>query len=758
MRRLLVLTRSAAFEDGVGGLERAISDQIAALTRLGWTVTLCAPPQFLRGSSKTAVVPIDWPLRRLRPGSPGFGVAYFWWVRRVQAWLTANSKDFDVIYAHGGSAGAFRALARAECRPRLVSNPHGMEEFAPSGPLRWFNRVFARFLARGARYADTVVATDPSLRAAVLKNIRCAEESVVVIPNGIDVQRIDRLARSAAPSMPVADIVTVGRIVHNKGYDLLLDAIGLLLADDAQRQIVWRHFGRGEAADLQNHAGAFERLTLEIVENAGDAQVQANVRAARLFVQPSRYEGSSLTTLEAMAHATICVATPVGGIPDKITDGVTGFLAAAPSPLAIRDAIRRARTSRIDVGAAARRVVLSRYDIESVAAALDGVLMPDVNSKLKVLQVARHIGGQSGVARVVESLEGAMRAGGDDARRYTLSDTGIHVENRIGRTLRSKALLFLEVAWFTVAGTRKIRTLRREVPSTAILTHGDPIGGDVYVNHGLLKEVMHKRRGNRRFYIPANPMHWFTLVRDEYRYRFGSHRAIVCLTETDKATLLRLYPRVNAPIHVIPNGVDPELFQAVTPVVRTELRQRLGVSEDECLLLFVGQEFDRKGLFVIFEALMSLPAHFRLLVVGGTSDLVENARGRAATLGLTPERIIFMGSQRSMVDFYCSADALVLPTDYETGPLVLLEAQASGLPVVMTEAGLAPEVIRDGVNGALVERTSGSVAEGVLRVERLIVERGAEAVRELCAAAVADYSWDRIGRRYTDLLRAVRGA
>jgi len=78
---------------------------------------------------------------------------------------------------------------------------------------------------------------------------------------------------------------------------------------------------------------------------------------ADLLVHPTRYEGSSLVTLEAMAHGRAVVATRAGGIPDKVQDGVTGRLVAPGDRAALADALAEVvadRERRMAMGAAGR--------------------------------------------------------------------------------------------------------------------------------------------------------------------------------------------------------------------------------------------------------------------------------------------------------------------------------------------------------------------------------------------------------------------
>ena len=79
-----------------------------------------------------------------------------------------------------------------------------------------------------------------------------------------------------------------------------------------------------------------------------DAALHAWYEAASIFVHPTQYEGSSIVTLEAMSHRRPVVATTAGGLPDKVRDGVTGWL-VAPG-----DARALARTLRTALGSGSR--------------------------------------------------------------------------------------------------------------------------------------------------------------------------------------------------------------------------------------------------------------------------------------------------------------------------------------------------------------------------------------------------------------------
>jgi glycosyltransferase involved in cell wall biosynthesis len=79
---------------------------------------------------------------------------------------------------------------------------------------------------------------------------------------------------------------------------------------------------------------------------APDRELHAWYEAADLFVHPTLYEGSSLVTLEAMAHRRACVVTNAGGLPDKVKNGVNGWIVPAGDPAALAAAISGALEDR----------------------------------------------------------------------------------------------------------------------------------------------------------------------------------------------------------------------------------------------------------------------------------------------------------------------------------------------------------------------------------------------------------------------------
>jgi UDP-glucose:(heptosyl)LPS alpha-1,3-glucosyltransferase len=275
--------------------------------------------------------------------------------------------------------------------------------------------------------------------------------------------------------------------------------------------------------------------------------------------------------------------------------------------------------------------------------------------------------------------------------------------------------------------------------------------GDIYVNHGLLQAAM-RARGNYTWRMVRNPLHLFTAVRDRIRYRGDHHRVIVALTAHEADLLRETYGAVRAPIEVIPNGVDVDRFRLPRADERDAARHSLGLRAEEQVAVFVGHEFDRKGLPLALEALARIST-VRLLVVGGTTEMIHRAQSYALALGVA-DRVTFAGMQSDVVPALWASDTLVLPSAYEANALVVLEALACGVPVISTRVGAASELIVDGGNGYLIDRDSAALADRL----GLLLQLPRSSLGASCRATAENRSWSRIAGRYLETARRLRDA
>jgi UDP-glucose:(heptosyl)LPS alpha-1,3-glucosyltransferase len=205
-----------------------------------------------------------------------------------------------------------------------------------------------------------------------------------------------------------------------------------------------------------------------------------------------------------------------------------------------------------------------------------------------------------------------------------------------------------------------------------------------------------------RFVQLLNPRHRTLIGLERTIYRSLDVRRIVTQSQLDRRLVMEDYGIPEEKIRTIYNGVDTSVFHPGVRARRCEIREELGVSCDEPLLVFASMDFEGKGLRSILNAMKALRHRDARLLVLGTGPVRRFSR-IAGQLGVA-ERVIFPG-RRSDIEFcYGAGDLFLLPTAYEPFPNVNLEAMACGLPVVTTETAGGADVIEHGANGYLVAR------------------------------------------------------
>jgi len=280
----------------------------------------------------------------------------------------------------------------------LVANPHGLEEFKVRDPLKRLAYVpFRAWVREGCLAADRVIATDEAMRAEVVSLLKLPEKKVAVVPNGVDISLIATLVSDETkeelierwPAL-VADPaslhgISVGRLQENKGFEVLLRALASV-SDELGESWSWMLVGEGTLRSRLEAVAASLGLDEHVIfaGAVSDPELHTLYSMSNLFAHPALYEGSSLVTLEAMAHALPVVASAVGGIPDKVVDGVTGFLVLPGEAveLGARIAWLASRPdTRLQMGERGAKLAAERFSMESVAAMLEGLFMQVISEK-----------------------------------------------------------------------------------------------------------------------------------------------------------------------------------------------------------------------------------------------------------------------------------------------------------------------------------------------------------------------------------------
>jgi glycosyltransferase involved in cell wall biosynthesis len=287
----------------------------------------------------------------------------------------------DVVDAQGLTALGYARLRRRDpgaLRAPLVMNPQGMEEHHARSAKRLALARLRALSREAASLADRVIATDEATKADVPRLLGVDPARVVVVPNAIDPEAVraatppdpPAFVRAALPALRDASplFLSVGRLERYKGFGDALEAFrcaqgrGGLPAGWA-----WAVVGDGpDRSRLQGRADGHVHL----LGRVDDPLLHALYARADVFVHAPRYEGSSLVTLEAMAHGLPVIATRAGGLPDKVDDGRTGYLVDAGDIVALADAIARMAASH-------DRAALGRHGADLVRERFAGPVVVD---------------------------------------------------------------------------------------------------------------------------------------------------------------------------------------------------------------------------------------------------------------------------------------------------------------------------------------------------------------------------------------------
>ena len=179
---------------------------------------------------------------------------------------------------------------------------------------------------------------------------------------------------------------------------------------------------------------------------------------------------------------------------------------------------------------------------------------------------------------------------------------------------------------------------------------------------------------------------------------------LVVSTDEERQDIIRHYEAPPRNIHVIPAGVNLDMFQ---PVDQTDARAELGIREER-VILYVGRIEPLKGIDILLRAVPMLEygEDLRVLVVGGNpgNDAeLDRLNSLTAELGIV-DSVTFTGSvpQSALPTYYSAADVFVLPSHSESFGLAPLEAMACGTPVVVSRVGGMKTFVNSGENGYLV--------------------------------------------------------
>ena len=271
------------------------------------------------------------------------------------------------------------------------------------------------------------------------------------------------------------------------------------------------------------------------------------------------------------------------------------------------------------------------------------------------------------------------------------------------RTIRRNSFLrVLSFAWFTRQSIRfesfDIVQSHERIWHQGIYRAGD----------GCHREWLERRACYlpfiKRFFFRFNLFHQLILRLEKRIFEKGECKKIIAISEMVKRDILKHYQLPEDRVKVVYNGVQLDRFNPSNrKFFRDEIRQQLGISAEEVMILFVGSGFERKGLEYLIKSVQYMKQkNWRLVLVG---------KGKwKRYLGFASKenqgKITHLEPIDEIEKMYAAADFFVLPSIYEPFGNANLEALASGLPIITSRNCGAAEIITPKKEGIVLEDPS----------------------------------------------------
>ena len=339
---------------GLGGSERLTVAYARGLVARGHDVLLAhGPPEDFQASDMPGVA-----LHRVaeRPGASSFTD----WFRTMRALVA----DFRPDVAHAQSVRSALVVALAVPRTPLLVTVHGIEESEERRAALVLRAIRARVTAVSDASAD-----------GVRRHLLAPE--IDLVPPGVDVEALERAAL-LPPEHSVPDrrplVVCVGRHFRVKGVDILVEAFPQVLAAQPDAGLLLVGGGPEHEALIARCA---ELGISHAVHFGGFVNsAAASIALADLIVLPSRREGLPVAALEALALERAVVATAVGGTPDVVRPGDTGWTVPPEDPGALAATIIEAlgdSEERARRAARGRALVAKSYSVSAMIDRLEAI-------------------------------------------------------------------------------------------------------------------------------------------------------------------------------------------------------------------------------------------------------------------------------------------------------------------------------------------------------------------------------------------------
>ncbi len=525
--------------------------------------------------------------------------------------------------------------------------------------------------------------------------------SVEVIPNGVDLNLVKGLTEQKIPNR----IVCIARYSKEKGVDILIKAFALVLKQVPQAELCLVGYGDEQSSleQLAKDQGCSERVTFTgKKDHEGAMRV---LRTGSVFSLLSRGEGQGIVLLEAAAAGLPTVATRVGGIPEAMIDGKTGYLverddyqaAAEKLIVLLKDqqlADQMGREGQLFAENFDWAACISKYH----------VLWDRLGSQKRIVFASSiyppDIGGPAGYVKGF-STELVKMGHAPFVVAYGDKPEKINEEFSVIRVGRKTALRF----WSFFHEVYKQAKGSDVVYAMGAASDGFPayfaarLRNARFVIKVVGDQAWEKYQTQKAEPSTLNPKRLELL--DEFVAH--KHSGSIRILEGIERFVAKRSDAVIVPSKYLKTivekwGVKPDkvkvIYNSISPLAltadREQIRQEFGLVGKKAILTAV-RAVPWKNVDFLVSCIADLPSEY-ILIVAGDGPLLEDLKRFAETKNVS-SRVKFLGrvSRDQMAKWYATADVFALPSGYEGFPHVVVEAISKNLFCLVSDRGGNPE-------------------------------------------------------------------
>lgn len=322
----------------VGGLSRHVYGLAKELAILGWEIHVITAKKDAEPDCEILEGVYVWRVAPLNDGEDDFllWIAGLNLAMAEKAFALAENNHFSLVHAHDWIVGTAAFCVKEFLQIPLIATIHATEYGRNKGIYTELQRFIHAKECALAEQSDHVIVCSNSMKGEIKKIFPVAEKKISVIPNGVEKKIPVNNKSSLFPDLPLDEnrklIFTLGRMVAEKGFDILIEAAGKMREKGLDVYFIIAGSGpllnyykqMVQALSLQN--------TVYLIGFIDDFVRTILLEKCYMAVFPSRYEPFGIAALEAMIAAKPVIAANVGGLKEIIRHGKTGLLMEPDNP------------------------------------------------------------------------------------------------------------------------------------------------------------------------------------------------------------------------------------------------------------------------------------------------------------------------------------------------------------------------------------------------------------------------------------------